>query len=282
LKEAEGLLMSAGAFHDEAGQAACAGHVLSNLAGMMSLTGRMADAERLAEESVRILEKWYVADDWMLLRPLQVLAAVRLELGKTARAREAVRRVQSVRVRRPEESAIVHATAGALLQVEGRRPEAEAEYQTALRAWEESGRGESADAGAILHCVAALYLEEDRLEEAGRILDRALAIYMRAKDAVSMDHIKFLDLRAVLHARLGEWQQSEQDLRDALSMVDREPSIDPALVRSLLGNYARVLRRNHRRREARSIEARAAALPENHAAAAVVDFTELRGSGAER
>ena len=49
LKEAEGLLMSAGAFDDEAGQAACAGHVLSNLAGMMSLTGRMADAERLAE-----------------------------------------------------------------------------------------------------------------------------------------------------------------------------------------------------------------------------------------
>jgi hypothetical protein len=42
-----------------------------------------------------------------------------------------------------------------------------------------------------------------------------------------------------------------------------------------LNNYAEVLRRNHHRREARSIEARAAAIPVDRPAAAIVDITDL-------
>jgi tetratricopeptide (TPR) repeat protein len=162
-----------------------------------------------------------------------------------------------------------------LLQIEGRRSEAEAEYEDAFRAWEEAGRNESADAAAVLNCLGSLYLEEQRLDEARWALDRALAIYNRAKDTVPIDHINFLALRGVLHARLGEWQQSEQDLCDALSIVDSQPSVNPALLRSLLGNYSYVLRRNHHLREARSIEARTTALPANSTPAAVVDLTEL-------
>ena len=257
------------------GENSCTGHILSNMAGMMSVQGHIAEAGRLAEQSVPILEKSYPPDDWVLLRPLQIIAAVRLESGQTARARETVKRIQSIRILHPEDRAVVHGTAGILLQIEGRRSEAEAEYHEAFRAWEEAGRSQSADAAAILHCLGSLYLEEQRLDEARRVLDRALAIYNRAKDAVPMDRIKFLDLRGALYARLGEWQQSEQDLRDALSIADRQPFVDPSLLRPLLRNYSYVLRRNHRRQEARSIEARTAALPANRTAAAVVDVADL-------
>jgi tetratricopeptide (TPR) repeat protein len=275
LAEAEALLPRATASGDERGQDACAGIVLGRIAGITAVLGRLAEAERLAEQSVRVLEKFYPQNDWVFLRPLQILVSVRLESGNTARAREALRRIRSISIERPEDSAIVHGTVGAMLHLEGRRSEAEAEYQDALRAYEEAGRSESADAAAILHCLSALYLKSQRLDEARQALDRALVIHDRAKDSLPIDRIRFLHLRSVLHARLGEWLQSEQDLRDALSIADRQPYIQADLLRLMLGNYSYVLRRNHHRREARSIEARKATLPPNRTIAAVVDSTEL-------
>jgi hypothetical protein len=47
----------------------------------------------------------------MLLRPLEALAAARFEQGKTARAREAFKRMQAIRIPRPEDIALVHGTA---------------------------------------------------------------------------------------------------------------------------------------------------------------------------
>ncbi len=90
-----------------------------------------------------------------------------------------------------------------------------------------------------------------------------------------MDRIKLLNVRGVLHARQGDWREAEQDLHDALSMSDREPWIDQVALRSLLTNYALVLRKNHHRREARSIEARATAIQTDRTTAAIVDLTDL-------
>jgi hypothetical protein len=254
---------------------ACTGMVMGNVARIAAVQGHMAEAERLAEQSIRMLERFYPPDDWRLLRPLQILASVRLEKGKTARAREAIRRIQSIPIKRPEDRASVHGTVGALRQMEGRWREAEVEYKEALRAWEEAGRSESADAAAMFHCLTALYLVEHRLDDARQALDRAGFIHDRAKDSWPIDRIKYLYLRSVLHARFGEWQQCEQNLHEALSMADREPYVDPALFRVMLGSYAYVLRRNHHPREARSIEARRAAVPKDSTADAVVDATEL-------
>jgi tetratricopeptide (TPR) repeat protein len=279
LAEAEALLPAAWVSGDDPGHAACIGTVLGNLARTAAMLGHVADAERLAEHSLRILEKAYPRNDRMLMRPLQLLAVLRMESGRTARAREAVRRIQLMRIKYPEDRAIIHATVGALLQIEGRLSEAETEYQEALGSWEEAGRSESEDAAATLHCLGSLYLKEQRLKDARRVLARAQVIHDRATDSIPADRIKFLNLRSVLHARLGEWRQSEQDLRDALSVADLQPYVDPALLRQLLGNYAHVLRQNHRRREARIIEARKAALPGNGTAAAVVDYTKLLMEG---
>jgi hypothetical protein len=79
----------------------------------------------------------------------------------------------------------------------------------------------------------------------------------------------------VLRTRQGDWTGAEQDLHDALLMVDREPWVNPVALRSLLVNYAKVLHRNHHGREARSIEARAAAIRTDGTASAIVDITDL-------
>jgi hypothetical protein len=90
-----------------------------------------------------------------------------------------------------------------------------------------------------------------------------------------MDRIRLLHIRAALHARDGEWRESEQKYAQALAMAEQESRADPALLRSLLTNYAIVLRKTHRGREARSFEKRAAALRGYPATNALVDVTEL-------
>src|SRR5262249_47496416 len=70
-------------------QNACGGLALTHMAVTIAVFGRFADAERLAERAVLILEKTYPPTDPTLLRPLQLLAATRFGQGKTVRAVEA-------------------------------------------------------------------------------------------------------------------------------------------------------------------------------------------------
>jgi tetratricopeptide (TPR) repeat protein len=275
LKEAElsvNALLTSGA--DQA-QRACAGLVLNNMAVFVSISGQAADGSRLAEQSIQALEKAYSSNDPVLLRPLQVLASTNFDRGTLGKAREAFKRMQSIRIQRPEDRALVHGMAAALSEAEGRLREAEADYLAALQAWQDAGRGESADTSAVLAGLGSLYIKENRLSEAAKVLDRALAMLNTAKDAVPLDRTKLLLLHAVLQARQGDWLAAEQYLHDALATADREPWVDPFVLRSILTNYAAVLRKNHRRREARSIEARAVAIPIGGGPATIVDITEL-------
>jgi hypothetical protein len=113
------------------------------------------------------------------------------------------------------------------------------------------------------------------MTEAGEALDEALAIFERAPDAVSWDRIKVLKMRGALRARQHQWKEAEEDMANALSVADRELRVEPTVLRSLLIDYAVVLRKNHRRREAQSIETRIAALQPDGLTDKVVDVSEM-------
>jgi len=241
----------------------------------MGLTGRLVEAEVLEKRSLEILEKGYPPDHPVLLRPLESLAQIELEQRKIAKARETFQRLQSIPTERPSDRTVVHGLAAALLFIERRYREAEAEYLKSLRAWEESGRGQITDVAAVLDGLAVLYIADGRYREASRTLDRAIAILTSAKDAVATDWIKLFRARAELHVGQREWRDAEADLRAAISAAGRDTRVDPALLKSLLANYAYVLRKDHRGREARSIEARTAALQTYELDNGVVDISEL-------
>jgi hypothetical protein len=109
----------------------------------------------------------------------------------------AFQKMRLIQAQRPEDRALVHGMAAALLQKEGRGKQAEWEYLECLNAWNESGRGDTADAAAVLAFLSLLYIDEQRLDDARRVLDRALAILGTARDTVPLDWIKFLNIRAV-------------------------------------------------------------------------------------
>lgn len=70
------------------------------------------------------------------------------------------------------------------------------------------------------------------------------------------------NVRGVLRARQKEWREAEEELYQGLSRADGEPWVNPKALRTILINYAHALSKNHRRQEARAIEARLAALPD--------------------
>jgi tetratricopeptide (TPR) repeat protein len=275
LQEAETALSAALADTGNLAEQSCGWLSLYDMAVVMARSGQLAGAEAFAERALAILAKNRPPDDPVLLRPLQTLASVRYEQGKMARAREAFQKMESIRLERPEDRALVHGTAAALLQAEGRNSEAETEYLKTLAAWDESGRGESADGASVLSGLGGLYIAEGRFKDAGRTLDRALAVLDASADTVPTDRIKALNTRAVLRVRLGKWAEAEQDLRSAVSTAERDARMDPAQLASLLANYAYVLRKIHRGKQARAVESRAAEIRARAPANEVVDVTEL-------
>jgi tetratricopeptide (TPR) repeat protein len=275
LMDAESKLSAA--LSDPAGGSGhvCDGLTLHNLGTVMALSGRLAEAEAFEKRSLEALEKHFPPDHPILLRPLQSLAQIRFQRLEIARARETLQRLQSIPSERPADRAVVYGLSAELFCIERRYHEAEAEYLKALGAWEESGRGESTDVAAILDGLAALYVTTGRYGEAGRALDRSIAILTSAKEAIAWDWIKLLSTRAALHVRQHEWREAEADSRAAIAAVGRDPRLDPSTFKLLLSNYAYVLRKNHRGSEARSVEARAAALQTGGLTNAVVDISEL-------
>jgi len=272
---AETLLSTAITCGADRARDTCAGMIMNNMAALLAASGRMADAERLAERSVKTLERIYPPDDLVLLRPRWMLVATLTEQGKIAVARDVFKRMLSIRTERPEDRAVVHGAAAVLLESEGRLQEAESECLATFQAWEEAGHTETRYAGAVVSRLGWIYIEEGRFDQARQALDRGFSIFNSSRDTVPMDHIKLLNLRGVLYARQGAWEEAEQNLSAALSMADRQRSVDPVFLRTLLNSYAYVLRKNHHRREARLIEARAARLPPSPANSTVVDVTEL-------
>ena len=254
----------------------CAGLTMHNMAALLEISGRLSEAEVMAQRAVNTLQDSFPPDDPALLRPLQILAAVQFELGKIARARESFKRMQSIRTTRPEDRALVCAMAASLLDAEGKWREAESQYYAAIQSLKDCGRGDTTDAGALLNGLGNLYIRKHRIGEAHRALDEALAIFERAPDASPWDRIKVLYTRGLLGVRQGEWIQAEQDLADALSIADHQARVEPTILRSLLINYAAVLKKNHRS-EAPSIARRAAALDSAPEDGNLVNVAELAG-----
>jgi len=271
----ENLSVALSKFGGRAG-APCAGLILHNLATIASMSGRFRDAEQLAARSVAALERVYAVDDPALWRPLMILAGARLEQGKKPAARAGLKRLREIRPEQPQDRALIHGTVASLLQQLGEHRDAEVEYRSALQAWEDSGRGETVDAVAVLTSLATLLIEDRRLQEAERAVERATAILSHSKDALPMDHSKLLMVRGALHARRREWPDAEMDFHDALTITERQPAVDASYVLQLLTSFTEALNKNHHRKEARKLDARATALrAASPSLAAVVDMSDL-------
>jgi len=239
------------------------------------ISGRNAEAEIMAERAVRDAETDFGPGSLALFEALHLFASARLEQGKTRMAWKAFERMQAIPARLPEERAMLHETAAVLLQIEGKTAEALAESLKGIAALTEAGRENTSDAASLLNMVAALYIGQHRFSEALAALDQALEIFTTSPDSVAFDRIKLLHVRAAVHARTGERNKALEDLREAVSLSDQNAASDPEFRERLLEDYAKLLHKNHRGREARKLETQAALLHGSSYNNAVIDVTEL-------
>lgn len=276
LNEAEAALAEAMGNVSNRFEPACGGLLLHNLATIMYLSGRFAEAERLAERSVSTLEPIIGPNTMGLLRPLHVLASARLEQGKIGKAREALIKMRRIPLERAEELMLVHGAAANVFHAEGRFADSESEFRSALAEWERAGKPSGAEVASLFGGLASLYLSAERLDDAARVLDRAWAALTTAPNAVPMDRIRLLQVRAALDQRKGDWRQAEADLEQAIALARVEPRSDEDLLASMITDYAQLLRKHHQRREDRTIAQSAGALRGHSARDNTVDVTELR------
>lgn len=253
----------------------CLGLVFHNLATARAGSGLLAEAEAFAMRSIATLANAYSSDDPILFWPLQVLAAVEFELGKIGRTTETLKRMQSVRAPAPEQRASMLGISASLL-LRSRPHEAEQQFMEALSLWSEAGRGDSADAGGLLNSLAVIYIEQGRVDDARRVLDRAFEIFDRSKDSVPMDYIKALNSRGAVSAQTGQWTEAQRELKQAVALANGQPHISTVMMASLLKNFAVVLRKTGQRREARVVMTQLRNLRiDRTQAAAIIDITEL-------
>ena len=232
-------------------------------------------SQAFAMRSIATLSNSYSSGDPILFWPLQVLAAVEFELGKVGRTIETLKKMQSVRSLAPEQRASILGISATLI-LRSRPHQAEQQLLEAVHLWGEAGRGDSADVGGLLNSLAVLYLEQGRVDDARRVLDRAIEIFNQSGDSLPMDYIQALNGRGAASARTGQWTQAERDLKEAVAIAGRHPRMSTAVKASLLENYAVALRKTGRRREARVVIEQLRRLRiDRSQAAAVVDISEL-------
>jgi len=137
---------------------------LVDAAADLLFSGRNSEAERSAGRAVTILANNYGPTASVLLRPLHILASARIEQGKTGLARKAFEQMQAIPAETPEQRAMVHETAAALLHVQGRLSEALAECRAGIAELKEAGRGNTTDAASMLNSAAALDIAQKRFD----------------------------------------------------------------------------------------------------------------------
>lgn len=275
LTEAEASLSGALKGKDSDFELSCLALTIHNMANVLALSGRLTEAEVLAERALKLLDKFSSFNDPMRFRPLHLLWSTQILRGERGKARQTFEKMRALRLDTPQDRAMFHGAAASEMQVDGRYEEAEREYLRALAASEEAGRGETGDYAILLCGLGTIQFFQSRYPDAGTTLDRALAVADSAKDTVPMDLIRILSVRGALRARQTKWQTAAEDYKAAISIADRSTRLEPGELKVLLSNLAYVLRKTYRRKEASSIEARAKAISAVLLTDAIVDVSEL-------
>jgi hypothetical protein len=151
--------------------------------------------------------------------------------------------MQAIKPERPEHVVLIHTAAGALLAAIGRLHEAESEYLIVFSTLEQSGKNRTIEMAGILYSLGVLYIRSHRFDDVQRVVERAIDICSTAPDAVPMDWIRLLGVRAAVQIHRRGWSDAEHTLRRAISMAEGEARLDSVILATLLDDYAGVLRR---------------------------------------
>jgi tetratricopeptide (TPR) repeat protein len=239
------------------GEGPCLGIALNDLAVVRQRQGRLDEAERYASRSVRVLEKDPLNRP-VLVHPLIVLAQVSIARKQFRKARVAIAEAESIPKNRAPEYALLLGMEAQLLVAEHHPDDAAAKFRAAVVQWEKAGEGETSNVIPELTNLSELYISQGRFAEARVVIDRALPLAEHDPNPTGLIHL--LNNVAVIYYREHDWHDAELCFLRATELPVAGYYVDPPLLRDLYANYADLLRRTGRKREAKALEMQANAL----------------------
>lgn len=260
----------------------CAGALMYEIADAALQSGDFAAAENFGQRSLFYLQKTHPSGDILLFRPLQILASVYVDEHQLGRARRVAEQLSATQNQAAIHRAWVAGIRGTIFHIAGESENAEREYRVSLELWENTGSVERHNSIEPLNNLSSLYLEQGRLAEARAIVTRAQRVLDSSPEAFPVDKIVFLDTMAVLSYLEHDYPAAAESFRQASQIASALPPLSYGNVAAgLLSNYAFVLRKMNRKREAKVQKARADFLRNqtgNPSQTQVVDLTQLKRS----
>ena len=162
IAEAEALLSAELKEQDGHLEPSCLGLTLHNFANVLALSGRLAEAEAVAQKSLRLNAVTYAQEDSRLFRPLHLLWSIQFQRGERGKARQTFHKMQALLLDRAQDRSMFHGATATQLQADGSYEEAGREFIKALAASEEKGRAQTVDFAILLSGLGALQLERPR------------------------------------------------------------------------------------------------------------------------
>jgi tetratricopeptide (TPR) repeat protein len=247
-KDAESLLKEALVL----GQGEQAAFTMTNLAALYRITGRFADAAPLFDCALHLLEEKNGGELPRVLTGAALLALdPRADMQDVALGEARCRRALALVEADSAEAATARNTLGAILEIQARFVEAQAELETALAIRERLfGSGDPLVA-ETLDKLGLVYRQRGHLVEAEGLYQRAIAI-LRARPPVVELGTALNNLGNVLAAR-GRRDEAETALRGAIEVWEKLLGPEHPNIAAALSNLSTLARSRHHYTEAEQL-----------------------------
>jgi tetratricopeptide (TPR) repeat protein len=244
-----------------AGDSAAVALVLDRMGSFDNDLGRFVEAASHFEESLGIWRSRLGRDHIALIRVINRLAALYLETGQPGKAErlELAQWRERLEAADPASDDLVPLLGymGTLDSMRGRFPEALGRFREALHLIERRGRLGSAEHAATLNNLGLACLRARQYDPAIRHLYASVALWEKLRGVNSLNAGLTACNLAQAYLGAGRTDQAESEMRRALGIL--EPVLGPDSLRTaaVLRAYGELLRKLHRKAEAKEIAARA-------------------------
>jgi tetratricopeptide (TPR) repeat protein len=240
------------------------GVALNNLASIYCAEGKYIEAERSYERSLAILERALgPSDPYLAGTVLNNFAQLYVETGQPARAEMLLDHALAIAQGAAGNGMSVAAIEDNLAAVyirEGLYRDARRLLEDALAICTRLLGPEDARNAPILNNLAAVAFETAEPEQALAYSRRALEILEKRPEQRPADFAKVVSNLGLFYSHNGDNAAAEECFKRALAVAQPILGADHPVVGAILGDYAGLLRRTHRKSEAKSLELRAKAI----------------------
>jgi tetratricopeptide (TPR) repeat protein len=244
---------------------ACGGaeeiHISNELGHLYQMVGNYSRAEWFFLRAAGAWERTFPGSNAGLVRILNNLATLYLGGSQFGKAERACRRAsafcETEEVGLPDRARLM-GNWGGIYCAQGKYEEAEAACRRAIDLWQRIG-GASAEIAALWHNLGLLHVLRKRWDAAIGDLERSVAC-LRSQSGRGGEISPLLNTLGGALMETGRLHEAERVFQDALSGADDLPPGRRAFLPELLTNYAELMRRTNRPREAKAFRARAEAV----------------------